>query len=69
MIILTAEEIKNGISDPKLSHKIPVNNEPVIIAKLLKVASNPIAVPFCSSGTKSETHAFEIPSVDAEYRP
>jgi hypothetical protein len=62
-------EIKNGISDPYLSHKTPVKKEPIIIEKLESIVSKPIAEPRCSFGIKSEIHALETPSVDAAYIP
>ena len=63
---LTIADIKKGTVDPNLSHKNPAVNEPTIIAKLESIVSSPIAEPRLSSGTKSETHALEIPSVAAE---
>ena len=63
---LTTADIKNGIVEPNSSHKNPAVNEPSIIAKPESIVSKPIAVPRLSSGTISETHAFETPSVAAE---
>ena len=65
MMKLTTAESKNGTEEPNRSHKIPVKKDPSIIEKLESIVSNPIAEPLCSSGIKSETQAFEIPSVDA----
>jgi hypothetical protein len=63
---LTIADNKNGTVEPNSSHKNPAVNEPSIIAKLESIVSNPIADPRLSSGTKSETHALEMPSVAAE---
>ena len=58
------DEIRKGTWEPKWSHNIPVRKEPAIIAKLENAVNRPIAEPRCSSGIRSETQAFETPSVD-----
>ncbi len=63
---LTIADNKNGIVEPNSSHKNPAVNEPNITANPESIVNKPIAVPRLSSGTKAETHAFEIPSVAAE---
>ena len=65
IIKLIIAEIRNGICEPNLSHRIPVKKEPSMIEKLESIVSNPIAEPRCSLGIKSEIHALETPSVDA----
>lgn len=66
IIKLTTAEDKKGTDEPNSSHNNPAVNEPTIIAIPDSIVSNPIAVPRHSSRIKSDIHAFDIPSVDAE---
>ena len=65
IIKLIIAEMRKGTEAPNLSHKIPAVKEPSITAKLESIVNNPMPDPLCSSGIKSETHAFDTPSVAA----